>query len=440
MGPTTAIAGSRRWAAWSALRSDRYLRNNAIYLTGSVVAGAFGYVFHFVSGRLLGPAGYGVVAAAIAAIYLLTLPSLIVQLVSARFASLALAQRSPAQVGPLVRGLTLASLVFGSCVALVMIALAPVAARALQLGDVRVVYVLAPSTLLGLVVSVNRGVMQGLLRFGGLSVNVVVDTFSRVPAAATLILGGLGPLGGVAGVIAGPLLAYGHSLALLRGARSAGGGTQGAAAATGEQTDLRMAEVARYAAPTAVAVIGVTFLFNADVVLAKHFLSAEQAGVYAAGSVLARVVYFLGITIATVMFPEVAARHARDRKHYHVVDRSLAFLALIGIALTVVYTALPGLVLLPYGSGFASVQPYLGPFAVALSLLAVANLLVNYFLSVNSPRFVIPLLGACLLEVGLILLFHGSVAQVLIMLLATTGALAGTLLVLYRLERRGREL
>src|SRR5205085_8537035 len=137
------------------------------------------------------------------------------------------------------------------------------------------------------------------------------------------------------------------------------------------------------------------YLFNIDVVLAKHFLPPEQAGIYAAGSVLARVVYFLGLAIAGVMFPEVARLHARNLAHFHVVEASLIFLALIGAALCLAYLLLPGLVLLPYGDGFAPVRPYLAPFAAALGLLAVSNLLVNYFLSVDSRRFIPPLLGAC---------------------------------------------
>src|SRR3989442_7517467 len=66
------------------LAPEGVVRNNAIFFVGSVVAGAFGYAFHFVVGRLLGPAAYSVGASAAAAGYLLTLTSLVLQLIRGR--------------------------------------------------------------------------------------------------------------------------------------------------------------------------------------------------------------------------------------------------------------------------------------------------------------------------------------------------------------------
>src|SRR5205085_5591230 len=173
--------------------------------------------------------------------------------------------------------------------------------------------------------------------------------------------------------------------------------------------------------------------------LAKHYLPPAAAGIYAAGSVLARAVYFLGLTVTGVMFPEVATLHARNEGHFHVVDRSLLLLCLVAVGLAAAYFVLPGLVLLPYGAGYDPVRPYLGSFAVALGLLALSNLLVNYFLSVDSRRFAIPLAGACVLETVLVVAFHDGVGQIVAMLVVSMAALFGVLGALYALDRaRGR--
>src|SRR5207253_10324785 len=82
-------AVARRWSAGSLirqLRRDPLLRNTAIYLIGGAGAGFFGYVFHFATGRLLGPAGYAVVAAVLSALYLASLPGLVMQTVAMRYA------------------------------------------------------------------------------------------------------------------------------------------------------------------------------------------------------------------------------------------------------------------------------------------------------------------------------------------------------------------
>ena len=408
------------------LRRDPLLRNSAIYLGGSLLSGAFGYVFHFVAGRLLGPAGYSVVAAAIAALYLISLPGVVLQLVSARFTSVAAATGQAAGIRPLLVRISAVTIGAGVPAMLLLAAFAPQAAAFFNIADRRVVYALALGGLGTLLVTVTRGALQGLRRFFALAGNALVDSASRVALAAILVAAGLRTLGAVAAVVLSPLAAYAQSLWLLRRHAPAGGEAE------------RIDGMGRYALLAAAAGVGVNYLFTADTLLAKHFLGAGDAGIYAAASVLARVVYFLGLTVAGVMFPEVASLHARNQEHFHVVDRSLLLVAGLGVALVAVYATLPGLVLLPYGASFEPVKPYLGVFAVALTLLAVSNLLINYFLSVARGAFVAPLAAACLLETVLIAVFHSGIWQIIAMVMVSLGVLVAATLVLYSADRFGR--
>jgi O-antigen/teichoic acid export membrane protein len=419
-----AQLGIRQHALLARLRDDRLLRNSVIYLAGGVVAGLLGYVFHFVTGRLLGPSGYADVAAVLAALYIISIPALVVQTVTARFVSLATGRSEQGAIPGILLRVTAASLAFGAAGALVLVVLAPAIAGYLQLPRPQLVYVLALAGVLSLIVTVNRGALQGMRRFWSLSANTILDLGVRLVAAVVLIGAGLGALGGILALLAGPLVAYVQGLFLLR--RPAGGAAARAPSLT---------EVGRYALSASIGAIGVTYLFNADVLLAKHYLPAGDAGIYAAGSVLARAVYFLGLTVAAAMFPEVATLHARNQAHFHVVDRSLLMLGGVAGGLVLVYLTLPSLVLLPYGDSFAAVRPYLGPFAAALGLLALANLLVTYFLSVDSRRFALPLAGACVLETALIVAFHAGVAQIVAMFLLSTTALCAVLAGMYAIDR-----
>lgn len=419
-----AEAVGRPQSLLTRLRNDRLLRNSAIYLGGGLAAGMLGYLFHFVTGRLLGPARYADVAAVLAALYIASLPALVVQTVSTRFVSLALGRGEDGSVPGLLVRVTAISLAFGVLGALVLAGLAPFLAGYLQLPRVQLVYLLAVASVVALLVAVNRGALQGMRRFWALSANSVLDLVVRVFAGVALIAAGLGALGGILALIIGPLVAYGQGLWLLRQR----GGVE-------PKTGPALAEVGRYAVSASLAAIGVTYLFNVDVLLAKHYLPAQEAGVYAAGSILARAVYFLGLTVTAVMFPEVATLHARNQAHFHVVDRSLLMVGVVGAGFALAYFAVPGLVLIPYGSGYDPVRPYLGPFAVALGLLAVSNLLVNYFLSVDSRRFVLPLAAVCVLETVLIVAFHDGVAQIVAMLLISMAVLSALLAGLFVLDR-----
>src|SRR5215472_15864260 len=170
-----------------------------------------GYVFHFVAGRLLGPTGYAVVASVLSAIYLVSLPGIVLQTVAMRFTSMFAGRAEHGALPRLIAQLTVVSLITGGLGAMALLAVAPAAACYLKVADLRVVYALAVPALL---IAANRGVLQGLQRFVALSANFLVDTVSRVIVAASLILAGLGALGGVIAIVVGPALAYGQSLVL----------------------------------------------------------------------------------------------------------------------------------------------------------------------------------------------------------------------------------
>ena len=381
-------------------------------------------MFHFVTGRLLGPAEYAVVASAVAALYILNLPALVVQIVSARYTSIAAGREKLGSIPGVLVQVTGIGLGLGLAITAVLLLLRGPLSSYLQISDGRVIVTLAFASLAALLVATTRGALQGLRRFVALSINNVLDTTLRVAAAAGLIWAGLGALGGVMALVLGPGVAYLQSLFLFRGYR-------------GRPVDapVPLSQVGRYAAMTAIGAIGTTYLYNIDVVLSKHYLAAAAAGIYAAASILGRVVYFLGLTVAQVMFPEVATLHAKDQPHFHVVDLSLGMLAAVAVGLTLVYAAVPGIVVLPFGAAFEPVKPYLWPFAIALGLLAIINLLINYFLSIGSARFSFPLIAACLLETVLIVLFHASAGQVLVMVVITMGALSAVLGTMYAVER-----
>src|SRR6266571_3316428 len=198
------------------LKSDAVLRNSAIYLTGSVLTGLLGYVFHFETGHLLGPSAYAVVASAVAALYLLTLPVVGLQLVSARYASMASARDQPQAVLPMLVRVTSYSLLGGVPVAVLLVIFSPAVATFLNLSDHRVVYVLAAAGLATLVVTINRGALQGLRRFVALSGNMLTDMTSRLALAGALVAIGFGALGAITALALGPAVAYLQSFFFLR--------------------------------------------------------------------------------------------------------------------------------------------------------------------------------------------------------------------------------
>jgi O-antigen/teichoic acid export membrane protein len=424
--PITVAPEPARVGLAARLGGDRLIRNSAIYLTGSVGVGVVGYVFHFATGRLLGPASYAVVAAMVSALSLLSLPSIVLQTTAARYTSLLTARSDSGAVRRLLIQLSVACLAGVIVVGGVLVLLASPVAGYLHITDTHLVYLLALASAFALLLAITRGALQGLSRFVQLSLNTLLDMATRVAVAVGLILGGLGAVGAGIGLVAGPLLAYAQSLFLFRRfARSSSPGSP------------PLTDVGRYTLSAIVAAAGITYLLNIDVILAKHYLPAHESGLYAAGAVLGRVIFFLGMTVASVMFPEVTLLHARGEAHFHVVEKSLLLLGILSTGFILTYALLPGLVIGPFGETFTRVGPYLALFAIALSCFAMAVLFLNYFLSINNRRFIVPLVAAAALETFLIMAFHAGPRQVVVMVLLSMAALLGMLTLLYVMDRFG---
>ena len=401
-GWSEALIASSALAARTARRfsSNRLLRQNLTFLSGSLVAGFFSYAFQFLAGRLLGPKGYGVVASSFAFYNILAISLLVVLTVTMRHAAALHGAGNVAGLRYLFQRLTVLMLVSGAVVAVIYLVALPVLSAFLRV-PVPVLLCLAPAVALTLVVGVNRGILQGEGRFGWLSAVLTSESAGRAALAAVLVLVGFGPGGALAGVSLAMGLAYLLGLVPLRHLLGAG---------AVERVPMR--DVMTFAFPTVAAVGGITFLYNADIVLVSHFMS-DRAGVYASVATLGRIVYFATFSITGVMFPNVSAQVARGESAVRTLKLSALAMASIAGVIVLGFALLPNLALLPFGPGFKAAAPYLPVFGLAMGLLSIANLLVNYLLALGNRSFGYVLAAAAVLEVGLISTFHQSIWQVM---------------------------
>ena len=118
----------------------------------------------------------------------------------------------------------------------------------------------------------------------------------------------------------GPVIAYGQSLYSLRRFLPLSGGKP-----------IPDRQLIAFALPVSAGLLGVTYLFNIDVILARHYLPPDAAGIYAAAAILGRVVFVATYSIAGVMFPEVTALHARNQSHFHIVELSLGLMVALAL-------------------------------------------------------------------------------------------------------------
>jgi O-antigen/teichoic acid export membrane protein len=162
-----------------------------------------------------------------------------------------------------------------------------------------------------------------------------------------------------------------------------------------------------------VAFIAFALLSNLDIVLAKLFLSPEDAGHYAALSTLGKAIMFLPGAVAVVLVPNAArARHTTGDAQR--VLRIAALLVLVTTTLASLPAILaPELIIdLMFGAGYEGAVDGVLPIVGAGAGLALLNLLLVYTVAIADRRWTLLLAFGVLLQVAAISAFHGSPAAI----------------------------
>jgi O-antigen/teichoic acid export membrane protein len=413
------------------LVTSQYIRQNALLFSANVLSGAVAYLLHPLLGHLLGLVKYGTVASLLALSAVLLTPVQITSTIAGKYASALSATGNLAQFNDLIRRLTAILLPLGIVAALVFTAASKYIAAFFHLSSSQGVVWLGMVFAVAFASPINLGALQGLQRFGWLAIVTFLPLFLRLVLAAALVLLGLGVEGAILGVVIGNIITYLVTFQplhpILRGPRASMG-------------PLR--PVWSYSLLAAVAGTGSIFLYSMDTVLARHFLSAREAGLYAATATIGRTALFVTSSLGIVTFPKVAALHERGERIGRVLLQGVLGALVLSAAVDVVLFAAPAMVIrILFGPTFAAIAPLVGWYGLAMLLLAVAGILMVYFLAVGNRTFVLILVFCCVLQAALIVVRHSTASQLVQAVVTANAVLVIMLLVMVAVRMRwDREL
>jgi O-antigen/teichoic acid export membrane protein len=346
----------------------------------TLVNNALQLVFTIVFTRLLGATDYGTLAALVSAFLILYVAGQAVQVAAAR--EVALERLGPADVlratlRAWIRrillglvGVTAVSLVLRTQLAALMaVDEAPWAAAAVP-----------PMGMLWMLLCVQRGALQGLRAYRPVAVSIVGEAAGRLVCSLVLVAAGLG----VAGALLGAPLAFALVALWLE-----------------RELHRRVGPLTSVLAPLRtlrsligdgwVAIVGLLLLAslqNIDVIVAKHTLSGPEAGSYAAAAVAAKAIVWVAIGVGLHLLPEATRRAAAGTDPRPVLLRALMIVGVVATPALLVFAVAPRLLLrVAFGPDLTLAADALLPLGVAMTLLAVAYLTVQYMLALGATRF-----------------------------------------------------
>jgi O-antigen/teichoic acid export membrane protein len=398
----------------------------AAVMVGNVLALGFTVVF----ARKLGQVGYGSMSALISTYVILMVPGAALQTTVAREVSAASAAGDPA-AGAGVRRWLERLVVVTVLASGVSVLGRDVLATIIGVEDVPWgAAATIPSGCLWLIVSIQRGALQGFHCYRAVGVSWIGEQVARFAFAIALV----GPAD-VTGAFLGTPLA----LVVVASALIVPLGRLLPHGPDHEHTLRRL--LIRAGAPVAALAL-VAWMQDGNVIIVKHVASGKQAGLYAAAAVAAKAIMWIAVGLGLFLVPE-AARRARLRQRTDgVLASTLGLIALVAVPMILLY-AFGGAPLMSaaFGHKFEDGSAPLPWLGVALSMLACTYLAVQYHLALHRWRFVSVLIAAAIVQPIVVVTVGPDLVSIAIGLMVVNATLAVLMVVLaFRIATHPEEL
>ncbi len=355
-------------------------RDSLAFLVATTLAYGLDYLFNIISGRWLGTEQFSTLVALAGVGQIMVVGSRVIQTVTTRYVSQFRADTHEEKVRPFITAAVRAGTWGGLGLTLLLCLLAFPLATFLRIEDMGAVFALLGGVGLMVIRPIIGGTLQGQQRFLPLGIIQIIQASIRLLAGALLILAGWGAFGAMLALPIASLIALIYGAWLLRD-------LFGDPNTTNDNTPLH--ELARYSSYTTAGLIGFALLINMDAILVKRFFDADTAGMYGAAVTLGKVVQFFPVAIIMVLFPKAAHRQATQRNPAAVLPPAFALITLVCLGVSILYFIFPDLLVgTLFGEAYVMDGRTLGTLGLAMWLLSLTNVWLNYFLSLNRVYFV----------------------------------------------------
>lgn len=385
-------------------------------IVGSNVINAVNYLYHFIIGRLLGPADYGTLTTVISLIGLISVVPGTLGFVIIKYISAAKDKKDQqAHISWFNHWVWLVSILISLMSAISI----PVLISFTRINQPLLFVLIALSFLFSLPSLFNKSVLQALLRFKQFVISSFIETLAKLILSIGLIAMGFGVGGAMGAFFLATVTGFWVSSYFINDQKGF----------KAEHKSLPPG-IVRYTLPVLLQSIALTSFYSTDLVLVKHYFSAFDTGLYSALSSLSKIIFFGTGPISAVMFPMVSKRHAIGGEYKKIYQMSFAITALLCLIALTFYSVVPTLAIkILYGSAYLQASGLLVWFGISVSLFTLSSLILNYNLSIGRARAAIfPAIAAVLQILGIVL-FHQTLWQVIIVSLSISALLLISLLI-----------
>lgn len=390
------------------IKKDEVTRQGGIILVTTLIAGLFNYIYQICMGRILGPEEYSIFGALFSISLIINVVTQTFAVSATNFVSTFIGQGK--EIGFFIKGSIKRMVTFGIIISIVFIILSKDIMNILKLPNIFPIMILILILFLNMINPVMNGIIRGIKRFSALGFVNISYAFGKMTFGILLVMLGFGANGALFGIVLGIIIAMLISYIFIRPYIRPN---------NPHDPDFKFSSFYMYSVPVLFVMIGSSIPTNIDVILAKHFFSPTDAGIYTSISVLGRLVFFFPMAIGTVIFPMIVERHTIRKDTRIILKKGLLYTTYLSGPIVLLYILFPEIIIKLFGSEYINALPLIIPYGIGMFLFSILTILANYYLAIKDMKYVTLFIMFTILQIIFFLMFHSSILEMAYVLLGS---------------------
>lgn len=388
------------------IKKDELTKNGSIMFIATVVAGTLSYFYQIYIGRFLGPEEYGVFGALFAVFYMIEIISQTLATSTTRFVSKFIGEGK--QIGFFIKKSLTHMLIIGIIISIIFLIFSDRLTYMFKLRDSKPILVLIFILFLACITPITGGALRGIKKFFDVGVVSVSNAIFKLIFGVVLVMLGFGVSGALFGVALGMVISTLISFVYIKPYIKPNNPHD-------PKFDFRSFYL--YSIPVMLAMFSYTIPANMDVILAKYFFHAKDAGLYTSVSILGKIIFFFPGAIYAVTFPMITEKYVKRESTAGILKKSLLYTTVLTGSITLIYILFPKLVIKIFGHKYIGALPLVAPYGMAIFFFSIIAIIMFYHLAIKNMRYIIMLTVFTLLEIFLFFMLHKSIMQMVQVLL-----------------------
>jgi O-antigen/teichoic acid export membrane protein len=404
-----AVCKRLAFAFWGQI-STKLGRASFWLIIGGIVCGVLGYVFQVLMGRMLSVQEFGLLSALMALLMIVGAPlNALIMLVSREVST----HRARQDYGSIFH------FFYSSNLRTALIVLVFITVFLLSTGKVQVylktsesaaIYLLAVLFFFGPPQAINDAFLQGVQSFKWLSATGVLGRIIKTIGAVMLVWAGYGVAGVLGGMILSSVVVWWVTYRVLNHTLTIGRGRPY------QLTPISF----RSLLPVLLANTAFAVMTQLDMILVKYYFPPQEAGLYAAASILGKAVLYLPGGIVVALYPMTAENHARGESSVNLLVQAFVVAAALCTAGAFFYLVFgESVVTALYGERYQEAGVLLKYYGFAILPMALILVIEHFLIAKRRVLFAYLFLTVAPLQIGAIYWLHDSLLTVLAVIAVT---------------------